>query len=149
MTKEDHNDAHDLVSFLTESKAVIDGLVKDQDGYVLKHIIKLKGLQEELKEAWCEAQKSIDTAIMELKEYNTIENVKRLDQAGLTGKQLKLKLHLFNIFNHNYKTKNTLNWLRRLLGIIDVIYGSLTKVFPLMEVVKEFKESLEQVIKIK
>ena len=146
-------DVKRLIDFLIDVETIIDDLVKKPKGYVLKKIIDNKKLTADMRKAWDEARERLKSTRRKIRRILINQDFKdyyaRLEDVGLTGSQLKFKLALFNYFKKAFYSQKTLNFLSRLLGLINSILGSLTAVFPPIEVVKEFKESIEQIVKMK
>ncbi len=84
-------------------------------------------------EAWKETENVIDTAREQLSE----KSEKDLEKVGLSGNSLKLKLA-------GFKLAVTSGMIIKRLGWMNIILGSLCRVLPVLEPVKEFKEALEE-----
>lgn len=149
MTEEKNNDLGKLIGFLKESEDILEKLIKKPDGLFLKKIITNKSLQKDIHNAWQEVKKTISVAIEHLHSPDSQKISIKLNEVGLTGAQLQLKINLFNWFRKKYISEKTRNWLIRLLGVMNSILGSFSKACPFVEPFKEFKELVEQIVKMK
>jgi hypothetical protein len=71
-----------------------------------------------------------------------------LQRVGLLGPQLDLKLAIFRSMRRNTATtKGVLDKLLRLLDWINRILGSFAKAVPGVEIVKEYKDTIEDTLK--
>lgn len=146
----DHEkDKYELIRFLKQSENILDNLIEDPKGLLLKEVIDNQRIWNNLQIAWKEAKIVIHKSVDKINSNETIGYLEELGKVGLTGNQLQHKLGLFDYFHKRFISERSLRWIRRLLGIIDTMYGSLSKVIPAMEIVKEFKEALEQLVKLK
>jgi hypothetical protein len=73
-------------------------------------------------------------------------NSERLENAGLSGGQLSLKLQGLNAAWNRFKRRGSTRLLRNLLGWINAILGSLAQVIPGVEALKELKEAIEKLL---
>jgi hypothetical protein len=95
-----------------------------------------------LEAAWNDFMQQWDSLLGQLAQHQY--QPQQLEQAGLTGSQLTMKLHGF------WKAWEAFNWfvgrkrLKRVLEWINMILGSLGKVVPLVEALKELKEAIEE-----
>jgi hypothetical protein len=71
----------------------------------------------------------------------------RVDEAGLSGSQLNLKLTGFRGAVDRFKQKGTVKLLKKLLEWINIVLKSLASIVPGGEALKEFKEAIEKYIK--
>src|SRR5215217_1770747 len=67
-----------------------------------------------------------------------------LQSVGLQGPQLDLKLQGLSSAWERFKSRGTARLLRNLLGWVNAILGSLAKVIPGVEALKELKEAIER-----
>lgn len=155
MQKSQIDDLKELISFLKGSDEVISYLVKYPRGIILKEFHDDGKFMKTLEGAWSEAQKYLHEVINKIDhELATLqENIPdlwtHLRRCGLTGIELKLKTLLFERLRGNFEKTRAPRWTRRLLGLINSIFGSLSSVFPGIEPVKEFKDALEKIIKLR
>ena len=118
---------------------------------------------ENLKAAWGEVRPKFSQAIEALRMPAASNRLPDLQNAGLTGAQLVFKLSIFQhargeLFEYGMpkegqqrKRRWWERWLDRLkpaLKAANVILGSLAKVMPVVEAIKEFKESVESGIEL-
>jgi len=69
-----------------------------------------------------------------------------LQNAGLIGKQLDLKLAGLNAAWTNFLQNGTVRFLKDLLGWVNSLLGSLATLIPPVEAWKEFKEAMEKLV---
>ncbi len=109
-------------------------------------------LEEELRgyagEAWGEVKGRIEQALGQLKSLDEDPKLMSgLKAQGLTGSQLRFKNAGFQRahreFQDSFLIKPLGPILRKLLAWLNIILGSLSKVLPVLEPVKEYKEALE------
>lgn len=90
-------------------------------------------LSELLSSVWKELAENFDEAKKDLLDIKQED----LFDVGLTGNGLKLKLKGFELAVANRLKKPILRW-------INIILGSLSKILPVLEPIKEYKEILEE-----
>ncbi len=102
----------------------------------------LRAALEELRSAFDEARRKLD--------HPTAGLARRLQRAGLYGRQLLLKLlpirGLMRVFREE-RQSFTLTSFRRLLEWIDVLLPSLKTALPVVEPIEELKKWLETLVK--
>ena len=127
-----------LEDFLEEVRKLFDNITYHWD-----QILIPAEFRKPLVEAWDELR----PAIASLKdEVNSDDNATKLEEAGLSGKQLQLKLGILNRVWEKFKDTGTAKVLRKLLGWINKILASLGAVLPGGEAVKELKEAIEELM---
>ena len=94
-------------------------------------------------EAWDELRPAI---VMLKDEVNSPDHATKLKEAGLSGKQLQLKLGILNRAWEKFKDTGTAKVLRKLLSWINKILESLGAVLPGGEAVKELKDAIEELM---
>ena len=137
-----------LASFLKQTDSLINYLVKNPHDFVLKKFV----MDEEFWALVLGAWEDVRTNLREVQEklQALSSNVwHELELYGLTGIQLKLKLEMFDRLLNDFKNTRAQRYLWRLLGMINSLLDSLASVFPPIEAVSEFKETLEQIIKMR
>ena len=150
MSEGSDNDLSKLSAFLIESERILINLIAEPEGLLLKRVSNNKKLRESLEDAWEDVGKNIQTVVQKLHDALDQENIiVQLEKVGLTGKQLQFKLDLFYWLKDRWQTKRTRNWAVRILGVMNTILGSMAKVFAQIEPVKEFKEAIEQIVRMK
>ena len=138
-----------LISFLKESEDVLEFLINESEGLLLKRVTKNKGLRDSLKSAWEDVRENLKSVVKDLHDSDPESVLDKLKENGLTGKQLEFKLNLFYWLKGRWEAERTRNWIVRVLGAMNTILGSLAKVFAQIEPVKEFKEAIEQIVRMK
>jgi hypothetical protein len=148
-------DFRKLHHILKECEAIIQNIIENSQVLILKEFADDQRFMGLLKEAWGEVRTEIHMVIKKttpkLPQFSDEHRGlwSDLKHCGLTGTQLDLKLVLFQKLQGNFKKTKAPRWTRRLLGVINSILGSLSSIFPGIEVVSELKDVLEQVIKIR
>jgi len=122
--------------------------------YVLSAFLELRGqlLPAHLRELSVAAWESTDQAFsilqrLLLEPEDPILLVRRLRDVGLTDAPLRYKLAGFDRARQRkqpIEPRKSRSWYRRIFGWANIILGSLAKVLPPAEIIKEFKESAEQ-----
>ncbi len=135
---------NDLVGFLDQSLSILSELMEHLDKYVSD-----KRLRALIQKAWPEVKKALTQALIETKEAagtkkGWLKNL--LENAGLTGKQLALKLEGFkNAVRRWMKSKEGKD-LGGVLSWMLILLESLSKCLPWLEVPIEFSKSIKQVL---
>ncbi len=138
-----------LYKFLADCDEIITMLVHDQGRYIFIDFAQKDPTYRTLIiETWEEVrgglQKTQQIIVYEHDRYKGL-----LSERGLTGKQLRFKLHLFERFKERFLKRPSSLALRRLLGPMDTLLKSLSSVFLPLDPVGEFKEMLEHITKSK
>lgn len=131
------SDRNDLKEFLDDTRSVIRQIVD------ARHVLFREDVRQLFVDSWAEVEPEIESA-MTLLQTSGAPLEKRLGEAGLSGKQLKLKLTTFRRLLDQYKKRGTLTLLTKLLKSINRILGSLISAMPGAEPIKEFKEAIEE-----
>jgi hypothetical protein len=127
-----------LEDFLEEVRKLFDNIAYHWD-----QILIPAEFREPLVEAWDELR----PAIVTLKdEINSPDHETKLKEAGLSGKQLQLKLGILNRAWEKFKDTGTAKLLRKLLDWINKILESLGAALPGGEAVKELKDAIEELM---
>jgi len=136
-----------LNKFLGDCEEIIDMLVRDEGRYVRIDFSRRDPTFRSLVgKAWDEARKSLRETMETIgNEHDRYADI--LHRYGLSGDQLKLKLHVFNAFLRRFRKKGSVIALKRLLAQMDTLLGSLSKAFSQLEQVLEIKETLENLTK--
>lgn len=148
-------DLNGLRFFIKKSHEIISYLVENSHVYVLKEFQEDRSFMEAVKDTWMEVAKSLNEIAERIghelsplhKGSSDLWN--ELQRCGLTGAQLKFKILLFNKLWLNFERTQEPRWLRRLLGHMNSVFGSLSLVFPGVEAISEFKDALEKIIKLR
>ena len=131
----------ELRELLDKLKLVLDESINGQEP------LTTADLTPKLRDAWPELQaafREVDQALVSLAETNDQEQ--KLKKAGLTGASWKLKWYGFKRgFSRLWQAgreglRKATGWLLRWS---NTILGSLTTVVPQAEIIKEFKECVE------
>jgi hypothetical protein len=138
-----------LYKFLVDCDDIITMLVHDEGRYIFIDFAQRDPIYRTLIiETWEEVrgglQKTQQIIVHEHDRYKDL-----LSERGLTGKQLRFKLHLFERFKERFVKRPSSLALRRLLGPMDTLLKSLSSVFLPLDPVGEFKEMLEHITKSK
>jgi hypothetical protein len=139
-------DRDELRAFVYELRDVLGTIVENS------HLIpEDKG--EDVRRAWESLQTRFRELITRLDELNPqetpgVRNSRwvQLDEHGLTGDELRLKRRGFvgSMFSWGHRINRP--WVRSVLRWANTLLGSLAAVFPPAASIKEFKESLENLI---
>ena len=142
----------ELVNLLSKSREVLSTVMKSKERFLPTD------LHTEFEAAWPDVEtwmRRIEnflqqpSAGLEEKllsvEHGNLEE--QLSRAGLSGAQLKLKVAGFGRAYANFKKFPEFKPLNRLLNWINIFIGSLSKVLPVAEIIKEFKEAVERGVK--
>ncbi len=140
---------------LKECEIIIQSIIEDSQILILREFADDQRFMGLLKEAWGEVRTEIyiviERTIPKLTQFSDEHRGlwRDLKHYGLTGTQLDLKLVLFQKLRGNFKKTKAPRWTRRVLGVINSIFGSMSSIFPGMEAVCEFKDVLEQIVKLR
>lgn len=149
MNASQKEDIRALIYFLQSTEKIIKKLVYDSGDFVLIEYARDENFKEIMLLAWEDVQVKIKETIIEIQSINKNKRkYKKLEAVGLTGNQLSFKINLFKRFLENFFTIGTTRALKQLLGCINSIIKSLSNVFIPIDVVGEFKEMLEQILKV-
>lgn len=133
------SDQTDLRDFLNETEALLTEIIDRRAEFIPEE------LQPYFVEAWPEVRASISTAKDDL--FTRVVVSDRLPSAGLTGKQLALKLFAFRRSVDALKLGGwSRRLLKRVLDWLNTILGSLASVLPGVDAIKEFKEAIENAL---
>lgn len=102
----------------------------------------IEGGQQILQSMWPETQPDFRRAHVQVREVN----LDRLAQAGLTGNSLKGKLAVVAQWAQRLLTSPGVGLLRKILGAINTLLGSFVQATGVGELIKELKETSENVI---
>lgn len=150
MNEGSDNSISKLITFLNDSEGILNNLIAEPEGLLLKRITENKRLYDSLNAAWEDVRKNLELVVHTLHDTHDLKSISdQLEKVGLTGKQLEFKLHLFYWLKERWQTEKTRNWIVRVLGAMNTILGSMAKVFAQIEPVKEFKEAIEQIVRMK
>jgi len=118
---------------------------------------------ETMKAAWSEVQPKFTAASNELRPPQSTNHISKLKEVGLMGPQLTFKLSIFQhardeLLDHGTPKdgqQKKRRWWKRFcrlfkpaLKAADVILGSLAGVIPVVEAIKEYKESVESGVEL-
>lgn len=133
------SDQTDLRDFLDETEALLTEIIDRRSEFIPGE------LQPYFVDAWPEVRASISTAKGDLFTRSVVAD--RLPSAGLSGKQLALKLVAFRRSVDALKLGGwSRRLLKRVLGWLNIILGSLASVLPGVDAIKEFKEAIENAL---
>lgn len=136
-------DRDELVAFLYGLRALLGAIV--EDGRWIP-----KAQAENVQRAWDRVQTQFAALI---KSINALPGTdvpskdwEPLDQRGLSGPGLRLELQGFWGRMFAFGRRMNRPWVRSMFRWANTILGSLAAVFPPADAIKEFKESLENLI---
>ncbi|MBI2871138.1 MAG: hypothetical protein HYY14_05440 [Candidatus Omnitrophica bacterium] len=130
-------DREDLADAVEELGAVLKNVVFDRPHLVLADVLG------ELREAWERASAAVRSVVTSLR-AGGLDLEEKLATAGLLGSSLRAKLRGFKAALARWRAGATTGTLLRVLGWGNVFLGSLASVLPGAEVLKEYKEAVEQ-----
>jgi hypothetical protein len=135
-------DLKGLIDFLQKTRTVLRATVDARE------VLFRETMRNLFRDAHNEIDQLIESIVSDLDSdldaSNPRTNFKALDEAGLTGTQLTLKLTGFGRAFDRFKQRGTLTLLHKVLSWINKILGSLTSAIPGSEAIKEFKEAVEE-----
>lgn len=136
-----------LIQFLSHTQEILESIVKTPQDYILNEFAKDQEMRSFLSDAWEEISPKIIEVIEKLNsaKQNTF---RKLSEVGLSGYQLRFKWESFLRHQKKFAKGRTNRMLIRLLGCINTILRSLSNVFPPIDVVTEFKETIEHMLKV-
>ena len=128
----------DLRQFLGEARKLFDNVV-----YQWVPLLFEEEFRHRLRAAWRELRPKIPAWQAEV---DSPAHEGGFQNAGLRGAQLDLKLEGVNSAWKRFKSRGTVGLLRKVLGWINAILGSLAQVIPGVEALRELKEAIERLI---
>jgi hypothetical protein len=128
---------NELRAFVFELQDLLQAIVENQE---LIPSARLGDVQR----AWESVQPRFSELIAALDGPNI--PLEQLEQHGLTGDELNLKRRGFRGRLFAWGRRINQDWVRSVLRWADTILGSLATVFPVAGAIKEFKESIENLI---
>lgn len=136
-----------LIKFLSYVRDLLDKLVYGNRAALAEDSSQGQGILDDdfiddLESAWMEVQPQFIDVI------NSIGRAKddALQQHGLWGVQLRLKLRIVNFFDRQFRTKGK-SALKRLLDVIDDLLDSISDVVPGAKAIGEFKDAVKNCIR--
>lgn len=141
------NDIDELINFLNLTESIINELVENKGNFVLAVFAKNKKFKNIMKSAWDDAQKNLIDVREKIKQSKAIQ-WEKLKKVGLTDNQLRFKMDLFKRLYKKFRGRESSTELRRLLGCINSVLGSLSNMFPKIETISEIKDMIEQIIRV-
>lgn len=135
---------NNIPGFLAQVEQLFDEIAGSWSPILFKEKFRLF-----ISNAWNEIKLGMRTPASTLASItNSFNNLATavLDEAGLAGAQLQLKLEGLNDAWKRFNENGTVRFLKHLLGWINSILGSLAAVIPPAETWKEFKEAIEKLI---
>ena len=114
----------------------------DRITYPWSELLFKQPLRERIRTAW----EMVKDKIFDIKNQFTDLSMSALEDAGLIGEPLNLKFDGFNNAFVDFLNNGTIPLLKKLLGWINLILGSIASVIPAGETLKELKETLEKLI---
>ena len=134
-------DRDELRAFVYELRDLLSTIVEDS-----RFIPEDRG--HDVRQAWERIQNRFSELIAGLDTLATAQDPRwaELDNHGLTGDELRLKRRGFVGRMFAWGRRINRGWVRSVLRWADTLLGSLAAVFPPAGAIKEFKESLENLI---
>ena len=128
---------NNLREFLKEVEGLLDNIVGPWN-----QLLFAENDREPLEEAWTELKPKLPDIERQLLDTPPDQ----LEDAGLSGNQLRAKLKWLNDAWKRFKEKGTVKLLKKLLEWINLILGSIALLVPKAEALKEMKEAIEKLI---
>ena len=125
-----------IFDFFSNVKAVLNHVYEYREEYLPSNLQPMFDL---LKDVF---QRIDDTLVSLEQNWETYET--ELAMRGLTGAHLKYKIEGFRAAFERWDFLVDKELILRVLDWINVVLGSFATLFPGLEAVKEFKETLEQ-----
>ncbi len=125
-----------VLAFVTDVYGMLDMLVERRQEYFPAAFGDL------IRDAWQEVAEQrgrVRDAVGSISD-------KQLASVGLTGRQLDLKLAIFDDWKKRFLESGGKRFLKKLLDWIDKILASISIVQPLVHALIEFKQSLESLL---
>lgn len=122
----------DLDGLLEEVPALLDNIV-----YYWDQLLFMIDVRPALQNGWGELRQRIAESWSSFK-ADLGQTSSKLNDAGLSGEQLKLKLSVINDLWDRFKNRGTPGRLRDLIEWIEALFDSIAKVVPQIEALKEF-----------
>jgi hypothetical protein len=138
---------------------ILSLLVHDEGEYVLDEFIGDEEYRSDLRKAWERVAERLERAkwliggvfgtdaLVPPSDDDDGIDYRALDEAGLTGSELKLKHRLIMRFFSRFKGSGTSLRLERVLGGLNSYLGSLAEGIPGAGAIKELKDMLELTLK--
>jgi hypothetical protein len=126
----------DLDIFLDEVENLFDRIVGPW-----RDLLFPEEFRQPLSDAWDDAKQSLQ----QIKDQ-IASSSDRLEEVGLSGSQLALKLQGLRSAWDAFRRSGTVQLLKKLLEWINLILGSLAQAIPVGEALKEIKEVIEKLI---
>ena len=127
----------DLLRFLEETEKIMAEIVERREQ------LFRSGLRELIRQAWDEVRPRFGK-LREGVTSGVFDD--RLEEVGLRGAQLELKMRGFGMALDEFRRSSTLDLLKKLLDWINIILKSLASAIPGGEPIVELKEILEKEI---
>ena len=149
-----------LLELLDLVRKTLALLVNDTGDFVLLEFATDQERRADLKSAWRRVSERLDAARAEIDSPlegdetrlsgrgPEDELVDSLEEAGLTGAELRVKHSTITRCFQRFRAKGTSLWLRRLLGGLNSFLGSLAEVIPGVGTAKELKDTMETTLKV-
>ena len=136
----DADDVRDLRAFVVQMRELLEAIV-DDGRYIPRD------QRRDVREAWVHAKADLDELAAALASDSLNDTSRsRLEQHGLTGAPLRMKLRAWRKKFFSFGRRMNRPWLRQVLKWGDTILGSLVDAMTLGAAGKEFKEAMEHFI---
>lgn len=135
-----------IIQFLSDSELALGELVERPEDYLVVEVYRHPDVSEWLLPAWREAQRGFSDARAELDKLSE-DDLGALARRGLRGRALRFKLGVFYRLLEKFREGESWIWAHRFLQQLDTILDSLSASVPPLQLVCEFKESLEHITK--
>ncbi len=127
----------DIPHFFDESEKLFDEITGSWSPILFK-----EKFRQPILDAWY----AVKGKILSIKSSFQNLTTTALDEAGLIGDQLGLKLAGLSDVWERFHQNGTVKFLSYLLGWVNSILGSLATLIPQVEAWKEFKEVIEKLL---
>jgi len=131
------SDRNDLYQFVDDVHVILKQVVD------WRELLFREELRQPIVDAWDELQSAFDDVKQRVESENLTSD-EHLQQVGLMGKQLELKLKGFSGAWDKFKSWGSVKILKTVLDWIDIILGSLASLIPGADAIEEFKDSAKK-----
>ncbi len=130
------NDLEKITEVLGNTRTIIAYVIHEQ-----RHIFP-QALLPLIDAAWDDVNKHIEILQVSIRDASPYK-IKKLASVGLTGTQGELQHTGFTNDFREWRINRTIKLLKKLFKWMNMYLGSLSKVFGMADLLKEFKEIIE------
>ena len=131
-------DSERLAKFVEDVKCFLKRLVKHEKAFIPE-------LYEHVKRAWSKAEERFDKVCKQLRDLSITE-LSKLDEAGLTGWELVLKLHNIEYWFGELIAGLGNNALQKLFDGINNLLDSICNALGIHNALKEIKDAIRDAL---